>query len=84
MTYYLTCIGLKDEDVERVKKVCSDIFKKDKTFLYAVNDSMFKKYDKVLRVRSESKDQAHKRGTILVKKYFEGMNLVYWVKEVSG
>lgn len=78
--YFVTCVGLKNEQVEKVEEVCGGIFLKDKSFLWAINKSQFEKYDHLLRVRSETKEKAHKRGLLLVRNYLKDLNLIYWVK----
>ena len=61
---------LKEEQKQRVEAVCRDISKKDPTFRYSIEDDF-------LLVASENKDQAHKRGLLLCKKYFKDFDLGY-------
>lgn len=78
---YKTCIGFKDEHLARVEKVCADTRAKDPTFRWIIKRSLFEKYDWVLVIHSRGKRQAHARGLLMVKKYLEDLELVYWVKE---
>lgn len=79
MRYYVTVMGFKAKDKDRIMKVCREIYEKDKSFVWAVNPSKFDKYDYVLRIKSEDLDTAHKRGLLLTRKYLEDLNLSYWV-----
>jgi hypothetical protein len=80
---YTTCIGFNKKDLEKIEKICRDIFEKDPTFKYRIYQSFFKKYDFILTFFSTSRNQAHKRGTWFVKKAgIEG--LLYWVKKLES
>lgn len=75
-----TCIALKSkEDFEKMRQVCLDIAKKDETFKFSFSLGTKQGIERVLRVQSDTKNQAHQRGTWLVKKTIPG--LLYWVKE---
>ncbi len=75
----LTYIGLKKDNIEHVRTVCDGIHAADVTFQFKIVKSSLPEYDKLLMVKSESIDQAHKRGTWLVNKLgIDG--LLYWVK----
>jgi hypothetical protein len=72
-----------DEWFEQIEKICEDIKKRDKTFDYRIGRSLFPNWDWILIILSDSKDKAHKRGLLFVKKYLSQYNLFYWVKEVA-
>lgn len=74
----LTYIGLKPRDVDKVTEVCEGIYSADVTFQYSFVRSMKKNYSHLLMVKSDSVDQAHKRGVWLINNIdIEG--LLYWV-----
>ena len=77
-------IGIKFEMREACEDVLEGIASVDPTFKYSIYNSKFPQYDQVIIVSSETKDQAHKRGLLLTKRYFpEEYSLIYWVKPVS-
>jgi len=81
---FCCCIGIKYEMRKTLEKILEDIAKKDSTFKYSIYNSRFPQYDQIIIVSSRSRDQAHKRGLLLTKKYFPTeYNLQYWVKEVT-
>lgn len=81
---YCCMIGIKFEMREACEEVLERIAAMDPTFKYSIYNSVFPQYDQVIVVSSGSKDQAHKRGLLLTKRYFpKEYSLAYWVKEVS-
>jgi hypothetical protein len=78
---HVTSIGFSKNLVEEVEKICFDTSKRDPTFLYRIVYPIKGKYDAILQIESKDKDTAHKRGLLLVKKYLNGYNLLYWVSE---
>jgi len=69
---FITKINLKNsEDI--AKKICSDIAKKDSTFVFEIKDN-------ILSIFSDNKDIAYKRGILFVKKYLKDYNLGFEVK----
>lgn len=74
----LTYIGLKPRDVDKVTEVCEGIYSADVTFQYSFVKSMKKNYSHLLMVKSDTVDQAHKRGVWLINNMgIDG--LLYWV-----
>jgi len=81
---FCCCIGIKYEMRPECEKILENLRRKDRTFRYSIYNSKFPQYDQVIIVRGENRDQAHKRGLLLTKRYFpKEYNLQYWVKEVS-
>jgi hypothetical protein len=81
---WVTILRIKPEHVGIVGMICSDTKAKDDTFRYEVRRSTFSPGEHVLFIHSSSKDQAHRRGTWLVKKALpsHGLNnFLYWVKK---
>jgi len=77
-------IGITYEMRPECEKILDDLAEKDPTFKYSIYNSKFPQYDQIIIVSSGSRDQAHKRGLLLCKRYFPPeFNLQYWVKEVS-
>jgi len=81
-----TCIAFNSDLLDQMNDICKDIAKKDETFRFRIRKTSRTlgyepKFDYVLTILSEDKDKAHKRGTLFVKRYFEGRNLLYWVRE---
>ena len=82
--YWITCIAFSGNELkEKISKICSDIFMKDRSFRYKIFRNYHNDSDWLLVIKSRDEDTAHKRGTILVKKYLKGENLLYWVKEIK-
>lgn len=86
---YKTCIGFNAENLATIERICSDIRNMDPTFRFKIERMVEKfreKHDSILIIRSKTLDQAHKRGTIFVKKYLSDLgDHAYWVKgEDSG
>jgi len=76
----LTYIGLKPRDIDKVKVVCDGIYSADVTFQYNIVKSSKKNYSHLLMVKSDTVDQAHKRGMWLIHNIgIDG--LLYWVVE---
>ena len=74
----LTYIGFKTEELDKVKDKCDGIYSADVTFQYSIVVSSKKNYSYLLMVKSDTADQAHKRGTWLVNNL--GIdNDLYWV-----
>jgi len=77
-------IGIMFDMREACEKVLEHLASVDPTFRYSIHNSRFPQYDQIIIVRSASRDQAHKRGLLLTKRYFpQEYGLIYWVKEVS-
>lgn len=77
-------IGITYAMRPRLEKILKDIAKKDPTFKFNIFNSKFPQYDQIIIIGSGTRDQAHKRGLLLTKRYFpEEFNLQYWVKEVT-
>jgi len=73
-------IVFKEEDKEKIIRLCKSASEKDKTFNYKIKPCPFKDYDYILEIFShlQTIDQAHKRGMYFVKKNkIEGY---YWVR----
>lgn len=88
MTYkkvdYCCMIGITFDMREKCEEILKDIANRDPTFRYAIYNSKFPQYDQIIIVGSGTKNQAHKRGLLLCKRYFpEEYNLTYWVKPVT-
>ena len=80
---WITCIGFSEEIKGNFEDICEDIAERDKSFKYRIYESYFPRYDFVLVIFSESKDQAMQRGEWF-KRVFKrelGVDLLYWVKE---
>ena len=80
---YKTFIGIKSEDREHVLSLCSEIQQEDPTFVWRLQKPYGKlagQYGYILSITSETKDQAHRRGTWLINN-LNISNLLYWVKE---
>lgn len=78
---FSTNIGFGKELYKKVEALCSEIGEMDATFRWKIRRwTVNKKYEYVLTVESESRDQAFKRGELLTKKYLQGAGLLYWVK----
>lgn len=77
-------IGIMFDMREACEKVLEHLAERDPTFKYSIYNSRFPQYDQIIIVSSGSRDQAHKRGLLLTKRYFpQEYGLIYWVKEVS-
>ncbi len=63
-----TLFFFKEEILDEVRKVCSDIFEKDKSFKFKI----FKKDNWVLCIESKDRDTAFKRGMWFLTKVFKG------------
>jgi len=63
-----TIFFFKEEILSDIKKVCEDIFEKDKTFKFKI----FKKENWVLVIESKTRDEAFKRGMWFLKKALKG------------
>lgn len=73
-------IVFKEEDKEKIIKLCKSASEKDKTFNYKIKPCYFKNCDYILEIFShlQTIDQAHKRGMYFIKKNKVGE--YYWVK----
>lgn len=78
-------MGLDSEDVDKVVDACDDIKKADSSFKFSIVPCKIKdgdgkrKYSKLLIVKSDTHDQAHKRGVWLINN-LDVDGLLYWVK----
>lgn len=80
---YCCMIGISYNMRAKCEEILEDIANIDSTFKYSIYNSKFPQYDQIIIVSSGTKDQAHKRGLLLCRRYFpEEYNLVYWVKPV--
>lgn len=81
---YCCMIGIKFEMREKLEKILKDIAEVDPTFKFGIHNSKFPQYDQIIIVSSKTRDQAHKRGLLLCKRYApEEYSLQYWVKPVT-
>ena len=77
-------IGISFDMREKCEAILQDIARIDPTFKFAIYNSKFSQYDQIIVVGSGTKDQAHKRGLLLCRRYFpKEYNLIYWVKPVT-
>lgn len=63
--------------------MCKAISDRDPTFRFVLREMRPKyrdKYENMVVVFSDSLDQAHRRGTIITKRYLEDLKLMYWVR----
>ncbi|MEM2265512.1 MAG: hypothetical protein QW687_01585 [Candidatus Hadarchaeales archaeon] len=81
-----TFIGFGEAESKRVEEVCASIAKKDKSFVYRIGPMFEKfrgKYPYLLLVESKTREQAVKRGLLLVRRYLPEFNLLFWVEEIG-
>ena len=77
-------IGITFDMREKCEEILQDIAGRDSTFKFAIYNSKFPQYDQIIIVGSGTKDQAHKRGLLLCRRYFpKEYNLLYWIKPVT-
>lgn len=78
-----TRILFKKEDRETVQKLMQSLSEKDPTFAYAFEKSLSPRYDYMAIISSETKDQAVKRGQLIVHKYLKRVGVIakYYVKD---
>ena len=81
---FKTCIPIKFKDKNRMITLLSEIEleaeKKGEKFDWYITACDIKGYDNTIVIISETKNQAHRRGLLIVKKYAEDLKLYYWVK----
>ena len=86
---WTTKIGLTANQKEILEQICKDCHMKDDTFKYDFIKCRYGEYDYILKILSETRNQAHQRGVWFVNKAGQnnpedrvkvGDGLLYWVK----
>jgi hypothetical protein len=67
---WVTRIFLKNVDKEKLRQMCEKIEQRDNTFSWKIEGNY-------LFIFSESKEKAHSRGLLFVKKYLNKFDLGY-------
>ena len=63
---WITAIKFDNQDFPKIEKTCSEIADKDKTFDFSISEE--KDGKRILKIKSESKNQGYKRGTWIIHK----------------
>jgi hypothetical protein len=78
---WLTIIGFKEWQRDRIFEVCQKIGEKDATFKWGTYPPRGPDYDGALVVFSPRQDTAHRRGLLLCRRYLDDLGLLYFVTE---
>lgn len=81
---YKANIGILDESIDNVKKVCEDIKNKDSTFMYEIKRSYLKNFKNVLVIMGDDKEDLEKRaGWFIHKMKNAKVSNYFWIKECN-